>query len=259
MPNPHPHRMGFTVPGDNISRAISILESLDRAESDVSEVRIELSSESEVLTSDFLTTLSDSVINSNSESGPDLRTSDTLVEDKTTRESAPPDGTQESDEDGHLTSKLLGDSEEDSELSEDEYEEQRHMDLTDIEEDDPPTLDELPDFKSSMEYDQIGFHIAGLLYCVDERLKLKSISDSLEGTPWEENYKSISAQLSLMRDDGLVDKNKEHAGEYQLTDLGEKYIHAMMHERDDYPLTIGYKIAGLHPNSGDLKAEPQAN
>lgn len=94
--------------------------------------------------------------------------------------------------------------------------------------------------------------VASFLYRQNEPLKLGHINDYLKGTPLEVGYKSLSAALSSLKDQNLVEvTNPDESGpsKYRLTGKGEAKVAKTQDEAGEYILTVADKVAGLHPTS----------
>lgn len=102
--------------------------------------------------------------------------------------------------------------------------------------------------------------LCSFLYRQNEPLKLGHIHKFLEDTPYEVNYKTLSATLSNLKNSDIVENTNPGKGpaKYRLTEEGEKRVAKTQDEADSYILTMADKVAGMHPTNSfdppDLEA-----
>lgn len=260
MSETHSHGLEICVPGNDLDRAKTFLKLIQAQDTEIESLTVEVESSSPLLTDDLLATLTESVDGVQPDETETAETTET-VETKDKTESEPTDAEPDPEPTADEQAQPVGDGPTAKLLSHQKTpDEGEAIDLTDLdeedlEEEDQPTLDDF-DVSATFNPDTINFRVCGLLYRVQGRLELGQIHAMLEDTPWESNYNSISAQLSILRDEGLVDKDAKYAGGWQLTERGRQYMRALVIEGDGYPLTVADKISGVHPNaeSSGLKA-----
>jgi chromosome segregation and condensation protein ScpB len=90
--------------------------------------------------------------------------------------------------------------------------------------------------------------IAAILYRSNP-LTTREITDLLDQTPWEDDYNSIAAALSVLRNNDMASKTNEYGGKWSLTEKGEDTMVNTIREADKYPMTMADKITGKHPTS----------